>query len=76
MNQLLKNRKQELTNDEWFFRQKPDMFQQYAGEWICISGKKIVSHNHDAGKVLREADRYDDDPIIIKIRKQGVIYAL
>lgn len=29
----------------------------YKGEWIAISGKKVVSHGQDAQKVFKEAQR-------------------
>lgn len=29
----------------------------YKGQWIALSGKKILAHGHDAQKVYQEAQR-------------------
>lgn len=58
-------------NGLWFAGQHPEKFKRYQGEWVCISQKRITSHDEDLGKVLIESEKYED-ALIVKIRKPGI----
>lgn len=48
----MKVQKAPSTNYEFFIKTNTSTYQ---GEWVAISGKKIVSHGKDAGKVYNQA---------------------
>ncbi|GEM_PF-6544964 len=58
-------------NGTWFAKQHPEKFRKYQNEWICISQKRVIFHDKDVGKVLIDAERYED-ALIVKIRKPGI----
>lgn len=40
---------------------------QYAGEYIAIIGESIVAHGKEFQKVLKEAEKYGEEPFIHKV---------
>lgn len=50
----MKLQKSPSINYEYFVKTDTSAYQ---GEWVAISGRKIISHGKDAGKVYNQAKR-------------------
>jgi hypothetical protein len=46
---------------------------QYTGEYVAWIGDEIVAHGTDLAKVLEEAKKHGDDPVIDKVERSGVL---
>ncbi len=55
----------------WRVKQPAGRFKRYVGEWVCISGKRVVYHDADAFKVFTEAEKYPG-AFLSYIKKPGI----
>lgn len=47
----------------------PELDAQYPGEYIAIVGESIVAHGEDFEKVLQEAEKHGDNPLLHKVQR-------
>lgn len=47
--------------------QHPEIDQQYRGEYIAISGQRVIAHGKNLKEVMSEAQKTDPNPLISKI---------
>ncbi|MFQ6113360.1 MAG: DUF5678 domain-containing protein [bacterium] len=50
----------------WLLK-NPEIETKYAGEYIAIIGESVVAHGKDFKKVLKEAEKYGNEPFIHKV---------
>ena len=41
------------------------MSEEFSGEWVILKDDKIIERNKDMGVILKLAEKYDDEKIII-----------
>ncbi|HEX9735352.1 MAG TPA: DUF5678 domain-containing protein [Thermoanaerobaculia bacterium] len=47
----------------------PEIDAQYPGEYIAIVGDAVVAHGEDFAKVLLEAEKHGDSPLLHKAQR-------
>lgn len=57
---------------EWLM-QHPEEEAKYRGECIVVVGSNIVVHGKDSKKVLEEAKKYSDKPLIAYVPEEEVL---
>ena len=62
------------VESNWLATQ-PRLREKYKGEYIAISGERIVAHGKILKDVIAEARKIDPDPLICKIPTQDILIA-
>lgn len=69
----IENEKNELQkNYEWLCK-NPEINKQYPGEYIAIVSQKIVAHDKDFKEMMKEALKYDAEPLVDFIEQPRTI---
>jgi len=50
-----------------------DIEQKYPGEYVAISGRKVIAHGKILEDVLKEAEPVDPDPLIYKVLTRNIL---
>jgi len=60
------------VESNWLAKQ-PNLRDKYRGEYIAVSGKRIIAHGKILKDVMEEARKIDPDPLISKIPTQEIL---
>ena len=47
--------------------------EKYRGEYIAISGKRVIAHGKHLRDVMKHARKIDPDPLICKVPNQEIL---
>ena len=64
---------EEINDIEWFSK---ECLNKFAGKWIAIKNKKVISFGDNFKEVIEEANCVVDNPLLIKIPKEKEILIL
>ncbi|OGG57160.1 MAG: hypothetical protein A3F84_04185 [Candidatus Handelsmanbacteria bacterium RIFCSPLOWO2_12_FULL_64_10] len=51
----------------------PEIREKYRGEYIAVSGKKVIAHGKHLRDVMKRAKKIDPDPLICKVPTQEIL---
>jgi hypothetical protein len=51
----------------------PEILQKYRGQYIAVSGKRVIAHGKHLRAVLQKARKIDPEPLIDKIPVQDTL---
>jgi len=60
------------TEHNWLANH-PEITKEYRGEYVAVIGEKIVAHNPDIDRVIDEAEKIEELPLIMRVPKDEVL---
>jgi len=51
----------------------PEIRGKHRGEYIAISGKRVIAHGKHLRDVMKQARKIDPDPLICKVPRQEIL---
>ena len=60
-------------NESAWLAKHPEIRARYRGEYIAVSGEKVIAHGTELPDVMREAKKTDPDPLICKVPTQEIL---
>ena len=60
------------TESTWL-AQHPEIRQKYKGEYIAVSGQRVLAHGNILKDVMDQAKRIDPDPLLCKVPAQEIL---
>lgn len=60
------------TESAWL-AQHPEIRQKYRGEYIAVSGERVLAHGKILKDVMNQARKTDPDPLLCKVPTQDVL---
>ena len=56
-----------------WFAEHPEIREQYRGEYVAVSGKRVIAHGKHLRDVMNQAREVDPDPLICKVPTQETV---
>jgi len=60
------------VESDWL-AQHPEIHGKYRGEYIAVSGKRVIAHGRHLKDVMAKASKIDPDPLIYKVPVQEIL---
>jgi hypothetical protein len=60
------------TESNWLAKH-PEVREKYRGEYIAVSGQRVISHGKILKDVMEQAREIDPDPLISKTPTQEIL---
>ena len=58
-----------------YWREQGLDLEEFRGEWVILSGDKVLAHDPDPEVILRKAEEFDDEDIVVHFVQDGLISA-
>jgi hypothetical protein len=68
----VENKKMKETESSWL-AQHPEIRQKYRGEYIAVSGQRVLAHGKILKDVMDQARKTDPDPLLCKVPTQDIL---
>lgn len=66
-----------IKNLKWFSKNfSKSKMEKYAGEWVAIENKKILSSDKNINGVIKKVEKIDGNPTFVKIARKEEILIL
>lgn len=59
--------------ESFWLSEHPEIQEKYRGEYIAVSGKKVIAHGKHLREVMKRAKKTDPDPLICKVPTQEIL---